>query len=633
MLRLLSFPHRSVTFSQQVTAVQSLFAECALTTESANTTIPRILSYPGDVIHYSIQRSPTLRLRRLFLSSKEFLTFDSDYAGIKLAIYRPEDVNAWVISNPAFLEFLSRFHNAKFLKQSAIQRVPTMTLGECVRLLHHYPEKSIEDFILTKPESLSNTLEFSALCSLQNTRLNALIPKLYKKLIEERESLDCNYLLRAGRFLQKYEEVKEDIVTFAVKNAEMLSPEAMNLLCNDLKKPGKYAKERVKNAVECNEISWFATEDLLGVVEWIVRHRISISPEFKSRLITDLIPHLSSPLQSINTKSAFLLHSLKHDESEDIEPSLLPHQPRNDTSPLATFLRTASESELSEWLQTASSEELVRVVRMVQYKAVEKEGILHGVERRLGMVMTEDMDIKDGLKYCEILSRLIAMNRNPRGLVEKLARIVQKKTDWIDNNTVVAFAHLFSYASFNHAITNMICELLQATHSPAKTSDTLPKDTYYYQSDSQYHIPQNQILNTLPPTQVAILIICLQRSRKLDSKAQEIIHQYIKCLLPCFDQLIVKHRSSLLLGTSYRENFDVSLWNELVQAVHKYEDCKFDTPLTRRSLTVYYTAATNVRNLLRNIPLNRLQPSELVLNGEKLADFSPKNNPRIARFS
>lgn len=637
MRRLLthSISTRNPPFTKQVQAVQQLLDACQVSPADINAVFPQVLSYPTDVLRLAFEKTIIGKLRPVFASNPRNLAFDAEYVGVKFGMLHSEEVNLKEISHAAFIEVLHKAEKPKLLWSGALSRLDTMKRGECVHLLHYFPDKLVEDKVIELSEGLQNSEEFCSLSKSPSEAIRPLIDPLYQQLLRDHQRVDNNYLIRALTHLKADSQaaIRENIQQRALSAVEDLCPHTLRLLTDAIEEPDNGVKATIARAVEMSDLHWFVPEDLLALAERLELLGVTLSEQCRKTLIARLIRFLSSPLIFHSNRAAALLQSLQKDSVDDAELTFLPNPPKEDTSPLVNLLREASFADLSKLLATAKSTDLVKIVQLVQYRVVLKEGLLDGIQNRLHALINPELSKQEVMDCCEILGRLYTLNRVSNATVEKLARVVQANPSWVTAETVVALAHQFSYATFNHAINRTICELIKSEHAREETSTTAPKVRYYYKKGKMYHMPQNAVLNGIIPSQVAILIISLQRGRMLDPKAHEIIHQYIKCLLPSFSMLSVKHRSSLLLCASYRENFSVGLWNELVKAVTAHEDCKFDTHTTLRSLAVYHTAATNVRNLLRNIPLACEQPLELVLNGKRLQDYSASKNPRIAKFS
>lgn len=568
------------------------------------------------------------------MAERRKLVFDAELVGVKFGLLRPEEVDLSEISNAAFVEVVRRTEKPESLWRNVELRLQTMNRGECVHLLRYFPDQPVEEMVLQLSEGLKSSEEFCSMCESHNAKIQPLIVPLYHQLLKEHTWVDSNYLARALLHLSHSpSHLLQSVYQRVLLTAVELCPYALKLLSVATDSPDDAAKAALAHALERSNLDWFTTDDLLALVERFEQLGVSLGRECEKRLIDKLLLLLSSPLSYYSNRASALLRFLQKDRPEDKELTFLPNPPKENSSPLGQILRKASGKELSNFLASAPTFTLVKIMQLVQYRVVEREDILDIIQSRLHSLINPHLSQTEALDCCEVLGRLYTLNRIPRATVEKLAGAVQANPSWVTADTVVALAHQFSYATFNHAINKTICELIKESQAREVVSATAPDKGYYYQQGEMYHLPGNTVLNGLDPTQVAVLLISLLRGRGLDLKAQEIIKQYIKCLLPSFASLSVKHRSSLLLSASYRENFNVSLWNDLVRAVHAQEDCKFDTPTTLRSLAVYHTAATNVRNLLRNIPLSSEQPLELVLNGERLQDYSAATNPRRIRFS
>lgn len=568
------------------------------------------------------------------MTERKRLVFDAEYVGVKFGLLHPNEVDLGKISHAAFIEVLHKTEKPELLWRSAEKRLNTMKRGECVHLLRYFPKSPVKERVLKLSEGLKNSEEFCSLCASHNETIQPLIVPLYQRLLKERPRVDSNFLARALPHLSSYShtDIQDNLHLRVLMTAAELCPQALRLLADATERPDNAAKAVLAQALENSNLDWFTPDDLFALVERFEQLGVTISRECEGRLVGQLLRLLSSPLSSYSSRASALLHSLQKDALKE-ELTFLPNPPKENSSPLVQTLQNVSVKELSTLVASAPILVLVEMMQLVQYRMVEREGLLDSIQSRLHSLISPQMSPTEALHCCEVLGRLSTLNRVPQATVEKLAGVVQANPEWVTASTVVGLAHQFSYATFNHAINKTICQLIKENQRPEAITVTAPSKGYYYKQANLYHVPSNLVLNNLYPHQVAVLLISLQKGRMLDPMAQEIVHQYIKCLLPSFASLSVKHRSNLVLCASYRENFSVSLWNELVRAVRTQEHCKFDTPATLRSLAVYHSAATNVRNLLRNIPLVCEQPLELIVNGEQLQDYSAATNPRRVRFS
>ena len=639
-------PHtRHLSFREQCSTISSLLSSSPLTPSFLNTQIPSILSYPSEAIHTAIPPSLQAQLSTLIQTHRKALTFDADCFAVKYTQLPISEVPLPSSSSPTLFEIALKSQDKSVLQQEVVSRLPALSTGELSLFLWLFPDlPAITRQFLALQTPLSSSEQFYYLSqAYRHMTVPGLTPSLLSTVYHQFESargeIDTNFLAHSLQYFDvAYDrEVRLRVFSKVANEVQGLSPKAMasfvRAVADTVGVMG--LKMVLGELVE----EWIMKVDLEGVddgtmvdiVEGVKDAGIRMREEVRKCLSDTLISRLPSAPLPVKSRLLHLLSTSHLAPASYLSPLLatLRHdsarRPSAYIPALTAFIisNNYSHSDLLAAIPEATLSELATVAQAMQTYAISTPELQSAIGTRLLTLLTPATSLDSALTHCEILGKVSAEERTLKAASNKLASIVLQHPEWVTERHLVAFAHQFSYVSFHSGINDLVIDFIKKRQQAEVVSDRMSADVHlFYCEGGKFHQPQNSFLNNKSRTQVAVLLISLLRGRKLDLDMQEIVRQYVKALITHWPLLTVKHRSSLVLGASLRENFDVQLWNALARTVNRLECQDFRSGEAMKSLAVYKTAANNVRNLLRNVHGLKEWPVEICLGGEVLEKYT-----------